>query len=71
MPAERLLRKHQPAIGDHFELAARTLDERGVNAERLLDLGRQTGGPGQVVSLNAVRDLQLHDDLRWVRTGAA
>lgn len=55
-----LLREDELAVEDDLELSAGTLDERGIEATRLLDLGRQTGGPGQVVSLHAVGDLELH-----------
>ena len=44
-----------------LELPAGSLDERGFDAAGLLDLGRQTGGPGKIVSLHAVGDL----DLSW------
>jgi hypothetical protein len=57
--AELLLGEDQLAVEHDLELPAGALDEGGVNALRLLDLGRQTGGPWQVVSLHAVRDLQL------------
>jgi hypothetical protein len=59
MSAELLLGEDQPAVEHHLELPAGTLDERGIDAARLLDLGRQTGGPGKIVSLDAVRDLEL------------
>jgi len=54
-----LLREDQLAVERDLELPAGTLDEGGVNALRLLDLGRQTGGPWQVVSLHAIGDLEL------------
>jgi hypothetical protein len=52
-----LLREHQPAVDHHLELSSRALDQPGVDATFLLDLRRQTGGSGKVVSLNAVGDL--------------
>jgi ABC-type phosphonate transport system ATPase subunit len=50
----------EPAIGLDVEDAASTLDELCVEAVFALDGGRQTGGPGVVVSLHAVRDADLH-----------
>jgi hypothetical protein len=55
-----LLREDQLVVEDHFELAPGTFDQRRVDAPLLLDLGRQTGGPWQVVSGHAVGDLELH-----------
>jgi hypothetical protein len=40
----------------HLENAAAALDQGGADAERLLDLGRQTGGAGEVASGGAVFD---------------
>jgi hypothetical protein len=42
------------------EDAVVALDELRLDAEFLLDRGRQTGGPGQVVSAYAVGDRDLH-----------
>jgi len=55
-----LLREHEPPIHAHLELTAAAARERRLDAATLLDLGRQTGGPGQVVSGPAVADLDLH-----------
>ena len=55
-PLLLLLRKDQRAVGRHVELTAGADDDVGVDAESLLDGGRQTGGPGQVVSNFAVAD---------------
>ena len=52
------LREDQLAVEHHLELPSRALVEHGVDVTQLLDLGRQTGGPGQVVSSNAVGDLE-------------
>jgi hypothetical protein len=57
---ERFLREDQAAVEHDFELTARALDERGIDSSRLLDLRRQTGGAGKIVSLHAVGDLDLH-----------
>jgi len=58
--ADLLLGEDELAVENDVELSAGALDERGVEATRLLDLGRQTGGPGKVVSLHAVGDLEVH-----------
>jgi hypothetical protein len=55
-----VLREHELAVGSDIENAVRALDELGLDAERLPDLGRQTDGPGQVVSGNAVGDGDFH-----------
>ena len=44
--------------------AAASLDEIDLRAELPLDIGRQPGGPGQVVSLDAVFDGDVHGTLR-------
>jgi hypothetical protein len=54
------LREDELAVHAHFEHAAATTRERRVDAALLLDLGRQTGGPGQIASLPAVKDLDRH-----------
>ena len=55
----RLLREDQAPVEDDFEDAAVALDQGRRDAVFLLDLGRQTGGPGQVVSAYAVFDRDL------------
>jgi len=50
------------AVGDDVELTAGARGDDGVDAERLLDRGRQTGGLRQVVSNLTVEDRHLHDD---------
>ena len=58
--SDRLLGEDQPAVGDDVEDAAAARDESGIEAPGLLELGRQTGGTGQIVSLLAVGDLERH-----------
>ena len=53
-PLFLLLREHEGPIGGHVELAAGADHQVDVDAEYLLDGGRQTGGLGQVVSNLAV-----------------
>ena len=48
------------AVDVYVENSARTLDELGLDLERLLQCIRQTGGSGKVVSLAAVFDADLH-----------
>jgi hypothetical protein len=57
--AQLLLGKDQLAVQHHLELPALPLDELGFDTACVLDLGRQTGGPGKIVSLDAVGDLEL------------
>jgi hypothetical protein len=51
-----LLREQHLAVELHLEDAAPALDQLGRLPEPLLDLGRQTGGAGVVVSGDAVFD---------------
>jgi hypothetical protein len=48
------------AVCGDVEYAAAALDELGLRAELLGDLGRQTGGLGQVASADAVFDDDPH-----------
>ena len=48
------------AVSDDFECAARARYELRRNADFVFNLGRQTGGPRQVVSTHAVFDRDLH-----------
>lgn len=49
------------AVDAHVELATAAVLERGIDAGLLLDLGRETRGPGFVVSNHAVGDDDLHE----------
>jgi hypothetical protein len=55
-----MLGEHLPAVNHDIKDSARPLDQRSARVERLLQLGRQTGGPGFVTSNHAVGDLDLH-----------
>ncbi len=55
------LGEDQLTIHHDVEDTSGTPDERRGHSERLLDLGRQTGGPWKVVSNDAVRDGNFHD----------
>ena len=59
-----MLAVDQLAIGDDIEDASSAGDERRLDAESLLDRGRQTGGLRFVVSLHAVGDADFHESLR-------
>jgi hypothetical protein len=59
-PFFRLFRKHEIAVGNDVELPTGTDEDLGVNADRVLDGGRQTGGPWQVVSNLTVADRDMH-----------
>lgn len=56
-----VLAEDELAVDDDIEDAAPARDELRLDLERILDLGRQTGGTGQIVSLLAVGDLDSHD----------
>ena len=58
--AHVLLAPDLGAVDVDVEDPARTLDQFGLDLERLLQCVRQTGGSGQVVSLAAVLDADLH-----------
>ena len=58
------LREHEAVVHRHLELAAAAGLEFGLDAPVLTNLGRQTGGPWEVVSLHAVADDDPHGDLR-------
>ena len=51
------------AVGLHVEDAFAALDECGFHAEGFPDLGRRTGGLGEVVSHAAVFDGDVHGSL--------
>jgi len=51
-----LLRKNNFAVDFHVEYAAASFDKLYFNACLFLDFGRQTGGPGEVISLPAIFD---------------
>ena len=55
--------EHELAVCRDVEDAVRPFDELGLDAQCLLDLGRQTDGPGQVVSNCAVSDPNFHWEL--------
>ena len=55
-----VLGEDELAVGGNIEDAVRALDELGLDAQCLPDLGRQTDSPGQVVSGNAVGDGDFH-----------
>lgn len=61
VPPEGSLGIDQGPVGGHFERAAGRLHQANVRfRERLLELGRQTGGPWLVVSNDAVLDRDFH-----------
>jgi len=51
-----LLREDELAVQLDLEDAAAALDQRGASSELLLQLVRQTGGAGQIVSSHAILD---------------
>lgn len=70
MPAARLLGKDQLAVHRDLEQAAGGLDQLNFRLRvRLLQLSRQTGGSGLVVSNNAVLDCYMHVAGRLTQSG--
>jgi len=63
-PPFPLLREDQLVVDEDIEDPPSALDERGVHTGLFLDGGRQTGGPGEVVSPPAIRDFDFHFDLQ-------
>ena len=59
-PVGRLVRVDDPAVDRDLEDAARAFTQAGGDAVLVLDRGLQTGGLGEVVSLPAVQDLDVH-----------
>jgi len=55
-----MLREDHVAVDDDIEHAIVALDQRRVDAELVLDPGRQTGGLRKVVSTTAVLDRDVH-----------
>lgn len=58
--ADLLLAEQELIAGFHVENSAVAGDELGFDVVCFLDRGRQTGGLGEVVSLGAVGDADLH-----------
>ena len=59
-----MLRVDQRAVCRDVEYAGASLDELRLDAELARNIGRQTGGPREVVSLDAVLDRDAHVGLR-------
>jgi hypothetical protein len=59
----------QRFVGPDFKYAPQTLDQFGIGSKSLFEVGRQTGGPGLVVSGDAVFDGEVHGDLFFVFLG--
>jgi hypothetical protein len=61
MAPERALREHEHAVPGNFEHAATPLHQLDGSVWKCIsNLGRQTGGPGLVVSNDAVADRDVH-----------
>jgi hypothetical protein len=59
-----LLGKENVIVRGDYENAAAAAYELALDTQCLLDLGRQTGGPGKVVSNAAVVDSNVHGNPR-------
>jgi hypothetical protein len=57
---EGFLREHEVTIHTDLEHASVGGFESAFDPQRLVELGSQTGGPGLVVSLAAILDLDPH-----------
>ena len=55
-----MLGENQRIAGLDVKDAAAALDELGIDSYLVLDRGRQTGGPGFVVSLYAIGNGNMH-----------
>jgi hypothetical protein len=55
-----VLRKDELAVAVDVVDATIALDQLGIDAEFILDPGRQTGGAGEIVSTRAVGDRDFH-----------
>jgi ABC-type cobalamin transport system ATPase subunit len=58
--AGAMLRIDERAVGTDVEYPGASLDELRLDAELTRNIGRQTGGPWQIVSLAAVPDADAH-----------
>ena len=56
----RVLREEQLGVSVDVEDPVAAADQLGLDADLVADPGRQTGGPGEVVSTSAVVDRDLH-----------
>jgi hypothetical protein len=66
MAPERALREHEHAVPGDFEHAATPLHQLDGSVWKCIsNLGRQTGGPGLVVSNDAVADRDVHAGGEW------
>ena len=59
-PADVVLAPDLQVIDVHIEHPTRSFDQLRADVEFLLDRFRQTGGGGEVVSLSAVFDTDVH-----------
>lgn len=53
--------KYQSAVGDYIKHAPLAGNKLRIQAELLLKFLRHTGGPGFIVSLSAIMNLNLHN----------
>jgi hypothetical protein len=66
MAPERALREHEHAIPGDFEYATTPLHQLDGSVWKCIsNLGRQTGGPGLVISNDAVADRDVHAGGEW------
>lgn len=60
-PPLLVLGEYHGLVGLDIKDAAAALDQLGIDADAVLDLGRQTGSPGFIISLYAIGNRNMHD----------
>lgn len=63
--AYRFLGEDDFSVRGNFEHTSTAGDQLRFNTQLFLQLGRQTGGPGEIVSLATVHDLDFHGGPPW------
>ena len=66
-----MFRKHESAVDKHVEDPGGAFDKVRFDAVFALDCGRETRGPWEIVSNDAVDDLDVHGVLQRPRLGCA
>jgi len=68
-PPEFIFGKDQRFVGSDFEGASRAFVQLRIDAEAPFEVSRQTGGPGLVISNDAIFDCDAHGNLFFVFSG--
>lgn len=67
-PVLTVLGKHNFSVNFDVKDSGTALDQRGINAKLTSQIGRQTGGLGQIVSLTAISDRYIHANFPLQKT---